>query len=121
MTNIAKFSLDSNFIFVGNIEGYFKYFSFKNNKRIFSKRINWHGVSDILQMDDNHVIIAQKEIIIVDLAKRRVLKQIYNSSYIYCLEFDRINNLIICVFDDKKINFFDRYTGHTVIEKSFYN
>ena len=48
MTGIVKFSLDSNFMFVGNIEGNFKFFSFKNNKRIFSKRINWHGVSDIL-------------------------------------------------------------------------
>ena len=47
MTNIVKFSLDSNFIFVGNNEGYFKYFSFKNNKRIFSKRIS-DGVRDIL-------------------------------------------------------------------------
>ena len=48
MISIVKFSLDSNFIFVGNNEGYFKYFSFKNNKRIFCKRVNWHGVSDIL-------------------------------------------------------------------------
>ena len=36
-TNIVKFSQDSNFIFVGDIKGNFKYFSLKNNfKQIFS-------------------------------------------------------------------------------------
>ena len=103
--------------------GNFKYISIKNSfKIIFYKRIHVNGISDILEIDNDQVILAfYHQICIIDLIKRRVILRINHCTFVYCLEFDRINNLIICLFQEKIIRFYDRNNGNLVISKSFAN